>query len=86
MDGRNKQASHEIQDTGEPPLKLPLQVKTRLLLFVRAPFYPSAQEATGYFACCTDQSNQVHADICIFTCPWLMDLGGTPCPMHAGST
>lgn len=48
MDGRKKQTSHEIRGTGEPPLWLPLQVKTRLLLFVRAPFYQSVQEAAGY--------------------------------------
>lgn len=75
MDGR-KQTSHEIRGTGEPPLWLPLQVKTRLLLFVRAPFYQSVQEATGYSACCTDQSNQVQTDICIFQMAY--DLGGTP--------
>lgn len=76
MDGRKKQTSHEIRGIGEPPLWLPLQVKTRLLLFVRAPFYQSVQEATGYSACCTDQSNQVQTDICIFQMAY--DLGGTP--------
>lgn len=41
MDGRNKKTSHEIRGTSEPPLKLPLQGKTRLLPFFKE--HPSIQ-------------------------------------------